>query len=105
MSRILCQITSDAQLSSCDERLVDAREVSVLEGRCLVSALKSSGAADEEQSPFMEHRHAIADLLNVGERVRREEHGLPVRAQVPQRRLQQRSSFGVETARRFVQHL
>ena len=53
----------------------------------------------------MDHRHAVAQLLDIGQRVRGEKDGAALGAQRAQLALQQRARLRVEAAGRLIEHI
>jgi hypothetical protein len=83
-------------------KLAYAREERFLEIRAAELRHELGGRAGEHQASVLQHRHAVADLLYVGERVRSEKNRAPGVTQAAHLALQQRARLRVEPARGLV---
>src|SRR3954463_4257752 len=92
--------------SSCGlNDVIDGSEECLLEVRAPVLRTQCSRRAGEAQPAGVNHRDAVAQLSNVGERMRCEEHAATFPLQLPHARFQQGVRLGIEAARRFVEYV
>src|SRR5450830_1133337 len=83
----------------------DAAQEGLLQAVGAVLRAATGRRAGVGDAAVMQDGHAVAQLVDVGQRVRREEHGGATVAQAQQLALEQRAGLRVESAHRLVEHV
>src|SRR5580765_634361 len=83
----------------------DAFQKGAFQGRFLVLLAKPTGCAGVGECSVVQDGELVANLLDVGERVRREQYRSPLGPQLEQQPLGARACQRIEPAHRFVQNV
>src|SRR6266446_2880658 len=84
---------------------LDASQESALERGFAVALAQSERRANVGERPRMQNDHPVAHFLDVGERMRDEEHGPAIRLDLQKQVLCADARYRVQAAHRFVENV